>query len=153
MVKEQFREANIGSVISHVQFMPFSSKDMGKQATLQVVNRNLYLADAAHKACPYGVLDNKLVNATNQSFISFPFLNGFIELSKGHESKRQEMRDVWSRVGHLYWPLRLHRSRAARLPRGLLSSVHKYIAEYLQKVLARSIDQTGEGQFCRNRQA
>lgn len=61
MVKDQFREANIGNVISHVQFTPFSPKDIAKQATLQVVNRNLYLPDTAHKPCPYGVLDHKLV--------------------------------------------------------------------------------------------
>ena len=62
MVKEQFRETDIGTVISHVQFTPFSAKDIAKQATIQVINRNLYLPDANHKACPYGVLDHKLVN-------------------------------------------------------------------------------------------
>lgn len=61
MVKDQFREANIANVISHVQFTPFSAKDISKQATLQIVNRNLYLPDTAHKPCPYGVLDHKLV--------------------------------------------------------------------------------------------
>ncbi|CAF0829663.1 unnamed protein product [Brachionus calyciflorus] len=60
MVKEQFRETDIGTVISHVQFTPFSAKDIAKQATIQVINRNLYLPDSTHKACPYGVLDHKL---------------------------------------------------------------------------------------------
>lgn len=62
MVKEQFRETDIGRVISHVQFTPFSSKDIAKQAIIQIVNRNLYLPDSSHTACPYGVLDHKLVN-------------------------------------------------------------------------------------------
>jgi DNA-directed RNA polymerase III subunit RPC1 len=62
MVKEQFKETDIANVISHVQFSPFSAKDIAKQATIQIINRNLYLADSAHKACPYGVLDHKLVS-------------------------------------------------------------------------------------------
>lgn len=62
MVKEQFRETDIGTVISHVQFSPFSPKDIAKQATIQITNRNLYLPDTAHKACPYGVLDHRLVS-------------------------------------------------------------------------------------------
>lgn len=60
MVKEQFRETDIGRVISHVQFMPFSAKDIAKAAHIQVINRNLFLQDTSHKPCPYGVLDHKL---------------------------------------------------------------------------------------------
>jgi hypothetical protein len=62
MVKEQFRETNIGTVINSVQFVPFSSKDIVREACLQVINKNLYLQDSAHKACPYGVLDHRLVS-------------------------------------------------------------------------------------------
>ena len=60
MVKEQFRETNMASVISQVKFEPFSAKDIVKQACIQVVNRNLYLQDTAHKSCPYGVLDHRM---------------------------------------------------------------------------------------------
>jgi hypothetical protein len=62
MVKEQFRETNIGTVINSVQFIPFSPKDIVREACLQVVNKNLYLQDTAHKACPFGVLDHHLVS-------------------------------------------------------------------------------------------
>ena len=62
MVKEQYRETNIGTVINSVQFVPFSSKDIVREACMQVVNKNLYLQDTAHKPCPYGVLDHRLVS-------------------------------------------------------------------------------------------
>ena len=62
MVKEQFRETDIATSLSRVQFSPFSAKDIGKQATIQVINRNLYLPDSSHKPCPYGALDHKLVS-------------------------------------------------------------------------------------------
>ena len=62
MVKEQFRETDIATVISHVSFTPFSSNDIAKQASLQITNRNLYLPDTAHKPCPFGVLDHRLVS-------------------------------------------------------------------------------------------
>lgn len=68
MVKEQFRETDIAAVISHVQFSPFSSNDITKQATIQVINRNLYLPDSANKSCPYGVLDHKLVSYVTSKF-------------------------------------------------------------------------------------
>lgn len=69
MVKEQFRETNIGAVINSVQFVPFSSKEIGKQACLQVVNRDLYLQDAVRKSYPYGVLDHRLVSVKRGFFI------------------------------------------------------------------------------------
>lgn len=61
MVKEQFKETDIATALSRVQFSPFSAKDIGKQASIQVINRNLYLPDSSHKPCPYGALDHKLV--------------------------------------------------------------------------------------------
>lgn len=61
MVKDQFRETNMVNQICAVKFEPFSAKDIAKQACIQVVNRNLYLQDSAHKAVPYGVLDHRMV--------------------------------------------------------------------------------------------
>ena len=61
MVKEQFRETGLHDIISHVSFTPFSAKDIAKQASLQITNRNLYLTDTAHRPCPFGVLDHRLV--------------------------------------------------------------------------------------------
>ena len=63
MVKEQFRESDIASAISHVQFSPFSSNDITKQATIQILDRNLYTQDASHKPVPNGVLDHRLVRS------------------------------------------------------------------------------------------
>ena len=86
MVKEQFRETDIATVISHVQFSPFSSNEIAKQATIQVVNRNLYLPDTAYKTCPYGVLDHKLV-LINFDAIIFIWKNIFILFKKGTSEK------------------------------------------------------------------
>ncbi len=52
----------------------------------------------------------------------------------------------------MHRPLRLHRPRVARLSRGLLSRLHKHSTNRVQEVLARSLDQTGEGELCRDRQ-
>jgi hypothetical protein len=68
MVKEQFRETNIVNQICAVKFEPFSAKDISKQACIQVVNRNLYLQDSAHKAVPFGVLDNRMVSSLEPFF-------------------------------------------------------------------------------------
>ena len=65
MVKEQFRETGLHDVISHVSFTPFSSKDIGKQASIQITNRNLYLPNMNHRPCPFGVLDHRLVKLTH----------------------------------------------------------------------------------------
>ncbi len=67
MVKEQFRETDIATVLSRVQFSPFSAKDIARQASIQVINRNLYLPDTTHRPCPYGALDHKLVTLTTMA--------------------------------------------------------------------------------------
>jgi len=47
---------------NQIQFAPFSSLEMQKEAHIHVVSKNLYSQDAARTAAPFGVLDPKLVN-------------------------------------------------------------------------------------------
>ncbi|CAF1214927.1 unnamed protein product [Adineta steineri] len=60
MVKTQYRSVKTGKVINQIQFAPFSSLEMQKQAHIHVVSKNLYSQDAARTAAPFGVLDPKL---------------------------------------------------------------------------------------------
>ncbi len=46
---------------SQIQFAPFSSLEMQKEAHIHVVSKNLYSQDAARTPAPFGVLDPKLV--------------------------------------------------------------------------------------------
>ena len=132
MVKEQFRETDIANVISHVQFSPFSAKDIAKQATLHVVNQKLYLPDAAHRPCPYGVLDHKLVRTHTHTLriCTALFFQIFccccFKHNTGYQREGQEVRHVRPGLGHVHWSLRLHRPRVARLPRRLLPRMHQH---------------------------
>ena len=51
---------------------------------------------------------------------------------KGHKRKGQEMRHVWSRVGHLHRSFRLYRLGTARFSRWLFSRLHQHSSIYLQ---------------------
>jgi hypothetical protein len=44
-----------------IQFAPFSSLQMQKEAHIHVVSKNLYSQDAARTPAAFGVLDPKLV--------------------------------------------------------------------------------------------
>jgi hypothetical protein len=46
---------------NQIQFAPFSSLEMQKEAHIHVVSKNLYSQDAARTPAPFGVLDPKLV--------------------------------------------------------------------------------------------
>ncbi|CAF1241130.1 unnamed protein product [Rotaria sp. Silwood1] len=60
MVKTQYRSVKTGKVINQIQFAPFSSLEMQKEAHIHVVSKNLYSQDAARTPAPFGVLDPKL---------------------------------------------------------------------------------------------
>jgi hypothetical protein len=88
MVKEQLREVDITNVISHVQFSPFSSEEMVKQATIPVINTYLYLPDSAHKPCHFGVLDHRMVGVLTLLFKVENFIKFTIYDSKRALAKR-----------------------------------------------------------------
>jgi len=46
---------------NQIQFAPFSSLEMQKEAHIHVVSKNLYSQDAARTPAAFGVLDPKLV--------------------------------------------------------------------------------------------
>ncbi|CAF1024738.1 unnamed protein product [Rotaria sordida] len=60
MVKTQYRSVKTGKVINQIQFAPFSSLDMQKEAHIHVVSKNIYSQDAARTPAQFGVLDPKL---------------------------------------------------------------------------------------------
>ncbi|CAF0881239.1 unnamed protein product [Adineta ricciae] len=60
MVKTQYRSVKTGKVINQIQFAPFSSLEMQKEAHIHVVSKNLYSQDAARTPAAFGVLDPKL---------------------------------------------------------------------------------------------
>ena len=60
MVKEQFRESDLGHKISHVCFGMQDSAEVQKAAQIQVVAKNLYNQDLDRSSVPYGVLDNRM---------------------------------------------------------------------------------------------
>ena len=47
---------------NQIQFAPFSSLEMQKEAHIHVVSKNLYSQDAARTPAAFGVLDPKLVS-------------------------------------------------------------------------------------------
>ncbi|XP_012231845.1 DNA-directed RNA polymerase III subunit RPC1 isoform X2 [Linepithema humile] len=68
MVKEQFRETNVASEVSHISFGVDSMHNMLMQSSVQVITKNLYNEDAMRTPVPHGVLDKRMgVSSTNKS--------------------------------------------------------------------------------------
>ncbi|KAL6268377.1 hypothetical protein P5V15_001510 [Pogonomyrmex californicus] len=60
MVKEQFRETNVASKVSHISFGVDSMHDMHMQASVEVISKNLYNEDAKHTPAVHGALDRRM---------------------------------------------------------------------------------------------
>lgn len=60
MVKEQFRETDVGRTISHVNFGMHNDIQMNLQAHIHVVSKDLYTQDNTHQPVPFGVLDHRM---------------------------------------------------------------------------------------------
>ena len=67
MVKEQYRETDVGRKISHVSFGVDSRHNIKQQAHMHVVAKNLYNQDNAHTPLAYGLLDKRMGTCSNAS--------------------------------------------------------------------------------------
>ncbi|KAL0272113.1 UNVERIFIED_CONTAM: hypothetical protein PYX00_005208 [Menopon gallinae] len=67
MVKEQYREANIAKMISHVCFGVDSPQAIQQQAHIHVVGKNLYNQDAPRTPVSFGVLDRQMGTNTKDA--------------------------------------------------------------------------------------
>ncbi|XP_051169994.1 DNA-directed RNA polymerase III subunit RPC1 [Leptopilina boulardi] len=67
MVKEVYRETDVARKISEVSFGVDSRHNMGKQAHLHVVAKNLYCQDGNRTPVTYGVLDKRMGTSSNST--------------------------------------------------------------------------------------
>lgn len=67
MVKELYRETDVARKISEVSFGVDSRHNMGKQAHLHVVAKNLYCQDGNRTPVTYGVLDKRMGTSSNST--------------------------------------------------------------------------------------
>ncbi|XP_029660797.1 DNA-directed RNA polymerase III subunit RPC1 isoform X2 [Formica exsecta] len=60
MVKEQFRETNVASKISHISFEADNMHNMLMQSSVPVITKNLYNEDVERTPVMYGMLDRRM---------------------------------------------------------------------------------------------
>ncbi|XP_050462135.1 DNA-directed RNA polymerase III subunit RPC1 [Cataglyphis hispanica] len=65
MVKEQFRETNVASKISHITFEADNMHNMLMQSSVQIITKNLYNEDVERTPVMYGMLDRRMGISAN----------------------------------------------------------------------------------------